>query len=39
MPDGILGQFCLPQDRNRVPVEVLACIGHSELARRPVEQP
>ena len=39
MPDGILGQFRLSQHRYRVPVEVLSCIGHPELARSPVEQP
>lgn len=26
------------QHRDRVPVELLACVGHPELARRPVEQ-
>src|SRR5690349_10055265 len=38
MPEGIFGPFRLTQHRDRMPVEVLACIGHSEVARCPIEQ-
>ncbi len=34
-----LSQFCFAEHRNRVPVEVFPCIGHSEATRGPVEQP
>jgi hypothetical protein len=39
MPDGVLGQFRLSQHRDRVPVKILTCSGHSELTRCLLEQP